>query len=224
MQELFRFIGKYQDFLYLLLLLAGIYSLRWLWKAWKEWREAYFGLEREISMRRLGQAAAASLLVLVLLCGVFSIAIFVVPGLPAGILVATPTLDLLATPSDALSPNRTSLVGTTPAAPVAGSQGCIPGQLEITSPKPGDEISGIVTLVGTVALPNFAFYKNEVALRGTDNWTSISAQSETKQNEELGILNPTMFTPGDYLLRVVVLDNVNQVIGTCIITIRIKGP
>jgi hypothetical protein len=39
----------------------------------------------------------------------------------------------------------------------------------------------------------------------------------------LGVLNTSVLTPGDYLLRVVVLDNSTQVIGTCIITIRIKG-
>jgi hypothetical protein len=60
-------------------------------------------------------------------------------------------------------------------------------------------------------------------LRGTDIWSTISAQSKAKKNEELGILNTTVLTPGDYLLRVVVLDNDTQVIGTCIITIRIKG-
>lgn len=223
MQEIFRFIGTYQGFFYLLLLLAGISSLRWLWKAWRDWRESYFGLEREINMRRLAQAAVTITLVLVLLCGVFSIAVFVVPGLPAGILIATPTLDLLSTPSGALSPNQTALLAVTPVAPVAGSQGCVPGQLEITSPKPGAEISGTVTLVGTVNLPNFGFYKYEVALRGTDAWSTISAQSKTKQNEELGNINTTVLTPGDYLLRVVVLDNATQVIGTCIITIRIKG-
>lgn len=224
MQEIFRFIGNYQWLFYFLLLLAGISSVRWLLKAWKEWREAYFGLEREMTMRRLAQAVIAVTLVLILLCGVFSIAIFIVPGLPAGMLVATPTLDLLSTPSgEALVPNQTALLVATPAAPVAGSQGCVPGQLEITSPKPGDEISGTITLVGTVNLPNFGFYKYEVALRGTDNWSTISAQSAAKKNEELGILNTTVLTPGDYLLRVVVLDNSTQVIGTCIITIRIKG-
>jgi hypothetical protein len=223
MQDFFRFIGTYQGFLYLVLLLGGIYSLRWLLKAMKEWREAYFGLEREIAMRRLAQSVAASVLVVILLCGVFSVAVFIVPSLPAGILAATPTLDLLSTP-DVASPNQTPLVGTTPVAPVNGSQGCTPGQLEITSPKPGDEISGTITLVGTVNLPNFGFYKYEVALRGTENWSTISAQSQTKRNEDLGILNTTVLTPGDYLLRVVVLDNATQVIGTCIITIRIKGP
>jgi len=223
MQEFFRFIGTYQVFFYLLLLLAGLYSLRWLLKAWKEWRDAYFSLEREIAMRRLAQSVAATILVFVLLCGVFSVAIFVVPGLPSGVLIATPTLDLLATPSSALPPNQTALIGTTPVTPVTGSQGCVPGKLDITFPKPEDEISGIVTLVGTVNLPNFGFYKYEVALRGTENWTTISAQSEVKKTEDLGILNTTVLTPGDYLLRVVVLDNDKQVIGTCIITIRIKG-
>ena len=197
--------------------------MRWLWKAWRDWRESYFGLEREINMRRLAQAVTTIVLVLVLLCGVFSIAVFVVPGLPAGILIATPTLDLLSTPSGALSPNQTALLAVTPVAPVAGSQGCVPGQLEITSPKPGAEISGTVTLVGTVDLPNFGFYKYEVALRGTDVWSTISAKSETVSNGALGDLNTSILTPGDYLLRVVVLDNATQVIGTCIITIRIKG-
>jgi hypothetical protein len=224
MQELFRFIGTYQAYLYFLLLLAALYSLRWLWKAWKEWCEAYFSLEREIAMRRLAQSVVAAILVLILLCGVFFVAIFIVPGLPAGVLVATPTLDLLSTPSGALPPNQTAaLVGLTPVTPVTGSQGCVPGQLEITSPKPGNEISGIITLVGTVNLPNFGFYKYEVALRGTENWSTISAQSKAKKNEDLGILNTTVLTPGDYLLRIVVLDNATQVIGTCIITIRIKG-
>ena len=224
MQEIILFLGIYDGFFYLLLLLAGLYASRRIWKSWKEWREAYYGLEREFAMRRMAQWLVAALLVLVLMCGIFMIATFVVPTVPALDLLPTPTLDLLATPSLGY-PSEGVLVPMTPvvATPVAGSQGCVPGQLEITSLKPGDEISGTVTLVGTVNLPNFGFYKVEVALRGTDIWKSLSAQSETKKNEELGILNTTILTPGDYLLRVVVLDNSTQVIGTCIITIRIKG-
>lgn len=224
MSQVVLFLGKYAVLFYLLLLLAGLYAFRKLLNSWKEWREAYFGLEREITMRRLAQWAAALALALVLMCGVFIVATFVVPTVPALNLIPTPTLDLLATPS-AGNPSESALGPLTPivAAPVSGSQGCVPGQLEITSPKPGAEVSGSVTLVGTVDLPNFGFYKYEVSLRGTDIWSAISAQSETHLNEELGNLNTTVFTPGDYLLRVVVLDNATQVIGTCIINIRIKG-
>lgn len=224
MQEVFLFLGQYDGFFYLLLLLAGLYSSRRLLKSWKEWREAYYGLEREFAMRRMSQWLVAAIVVLTMISGVFIIATFVVPTIPALDLIYTPTLDLLATASGG-NPAEGVLVPMTPvaAAPVAGSQGCVPGALEITSPKPGDEISGSVTLVGTVNLPNFGFYKVEVALRGSDIWSTRFAQSETKKNEELGILNTTNLMPGDYILRVVVLDNSAQVIGTCIITIRIKG-
>lgn len=223
MEQIFLFLGKYQGLFYLLLLLAGLYFFRQSWRAWKEWREAYFGLEREVTMRRLAQWTAAVVLVLVLICAIFSVATFVVPGIPASSFMPTPTLDLLALPSGALAPDQVAgLSGVLPT-PVSGSQGCVPGQLEITSPRPGEEISGTVTLVGSVNLPNFGFYKYEMAVRGTQTWKTISAQSEVKRNEELGDLNTSILTPGDYLLRVVVLDNTNQVIGTCIINIRIKG-
>lgn len=224
MQAVSLFLGKYDGFFYLLLLLAGLYSFRRLWKSWVEWREAYYGLEREFAMRRMAQWMVAASMVLVFACSIYIVATFVAPTIPAVEIIPTATLDLLATNAPG-NPAETAQGSTTPvaAAPVAGSQGCIPGQLEITSPKPGDEISGTVTLVGTVNLPNFGFYKYEVALRGTDIWSTISAQSETKTNEELGVLNTSVLTPGDYLLRIVVLDNSTQVIGTCIITIRIKG-
>jgi hypothetical protein len=225
MSQFVLFLGKYAGFFYLLLLLAGMYAVRKLFRSWKEWREAYFGLEREITMRRLAQWAAALVVVLVLMCGVFAVATFVVPTVPALDLIPTPTVDLLATPAAGSPVEGALAAGMTPiaAAPVAGSQGCVPGQLEVTFPKPGAEINGTVTLVGTVNLPNFGFYKYEVALRGTDVWSTISAGSEVKNNEDLGDLNTSILTPGDYLLRVVVLDNSTQVIGTCIINIRIKG-
>ncbi len=224
MSQVALFLGKYAGLFYLILLLAGVYAFRRAWKAWKEWREAYFGLEREFTMRRMAQWVAASTLVLVLMCGIFIVATFVVPTLPISDILPTPTIDLLAT-SVPGNPAANALAPMTPVAvaPVVGSQGCVPGQLEVTSPKPGDEVSGVITLVGTVDLPNFGFYKYEVALRGTDIWSTISAQSEAKRNEELGVLNTAVLTPGDYLLRVVVLDNSTQVIGTCIITLRIKG-
>ena len=224
-QEVFLSLGKYQGLFYLLLLLAGVYAFRRLWKAWKEWREAYFGLEREISMRRLAQWLAATVLILALMCGVFAIATFVVPGLPASVLLATPTLDLLATPVGTLSAEQAALLAMTPivAAPAAGSEGCVPGQLEITSPKSGGEISGSFSIIGTVNVPGFGFYKYEVALRGTENWTTISAENEVKNDEELGILNTSVLTPGDYWLRIVVIDNNAQTLQTCIISIRIIG-
>ena len=223
MQSIFISLGTNGIIIFPILILIGLITFRWLWMALKEWREAYFSLEREIAMRRLGQAIAACVLVLALICAEFSIAVFILPSLPASSLIPTPTLDLLATPAAAIPSTAGGLVPTTPVALAAGSQGCIPGTLEITSPKPGDEISGTVTLVGTVNVPNFGFYKYEVALRGTDVWTTIAAENKVKKNEDLGILNTSVLTPGDYLLRIVVIDTAGQPSQTCIITLSIKG-
>lgn len=223
MLEFLRFLGTYEIPIYLLLLLAGIYSFRWLWQAWREWRAAYFGLEREIAMRRLGQAASASALVIVLMCGIFSVATFVLPRLPVEVPLATPTLDLLATPGVGLPPNQAALFAATPLPLATGGEGCIPGRLEITFPKPGDEISQPITLTGSVDFPNLGFYKYEISLRGSEVWRPVSAEKKAKRNEDLGVLNPIVFTPGDYLLRLVAMDNTDRVIGICVIPIRIKG-
>ena len=38
----------------------------------------------------------------------------------------------------------------------------VPGQIEISMPKLGEEVSGIVPIVGTANIPNFGFYKFEI--------------------------------------------------------------
>jgi len=224
LQTFFLSVEKYQGLGYLLLLLLGLYVSRGLWKARKELRESYFGLEREIAMRHLAQWLAAAGLILAFACAIFFIAVFVAPGLPASALIATPTVDLLGAPSGALSAEQAALLLTPfPPAPPAESQGCMPGQVEVTSPRPNEEVSGAVKIFGTVNLPGFEWYKYELALRGTEDWKTIAAEHQAKRGEELGNLNTDMWTPGDYLLRIIVVGNTDQVIGACTIPIRIKG-
>lgn len=222
MQALFRFIENYQILFYLLAAMAGLYSLRRLSQVWREWRAAYFGLEREVSLRKLAQAVAFLVAALIFACGVAFISVFVVPGLPASARVSE--ADLLAASASPLT-GAASLDISTPAAPSADrdSQGCVARQLEIASPEPGAEIGGPLKLIGTVDLPNLGFYKYEVARQGSDLWSTIAAGNQAVVNDELGNFNPTVLTPGDYSLRIVALDNAAQVIGICVIPIRIKG-
>jgi hypothetical protein len=223
MESVFLSLGKNAVYIFPILLLIGLVVFRWLWKSWKEWKDAYFSLEREIAMRTLGQAIAMSVLVVILLCAEFSVYAFILPSLPASSLIPTPTLDLLATIPAALPTAGAGTVAVTAPPPPAGSQGCTAGKLEVTSPTPGTEVTGTVTLIGSVNIPNFGFYKYEVALRGTDTWTTIAAENKVKINEELGVLNTSVLTPGDYLLRIVVIDTAGQPSQTCIVTLRIKG-
>ena len=156
MGPLYRTLASYEPLIYILLAIGALYVFRWIWRAWREWRDSVYGLEREFALRRLGQATAAAFLVLALIFVEFFIATFVAPSLPASDILATPTLDLLLTPAGTLSPAEATQVGLSPTAPEvpSGMSGCIPEQIMITSPEPGEVISGTVNITGTASLPN----------------------------------------------------------------------
>jgi hypothetical protein len=202
-----------------------MFAFRRMWRAWREWRDSVYGLEREFALRRLGQATAAAFLVLALIFVEFFIATFIAPALPATDILATPTLDLLLTPANTLSPadaTQAALLPVTPEVP-SGMSGCIPDEIMITSPEPSDVLSGTVTITGTASIPDFGFYKYEVALMGTQNWSTISAGREQIQNGELGDWNTTSLTNGDYFLRLVVTDNVGESLEPCVIAVRVAN-
>jgi hypothetical protein len=155
------------------------------------------------------------------------LASFVVPALPATDLLSTPTLDVLNQTEGALSGSSPTLLGAeTPSFDTQSdsTSGCVPDELILTSPEPGQEVSGTVTLVGTVAVDNFGFYKYEVAPEGEDSWSTISAGREPVVNGDVGLWDTTTLTPGDYQLRLEVTDNQGQAYPACIIPVRVRAP
>ena len=97
-------------------------------------------------------------------------------------------------------------------------------KLLLTSPEPGQEVSGTITLVGTVDVDNFGFYKYEVAPQGTESWATISAGRDIEKNGDLGLWDTSTLTPGDYQLRLEVTDNQGQAYPPCVISVRVIAP
>lgn len=225
METVYRFLATYEGLIYILLALGGLFASRWLWKSWRELHESVFGLEREFAMRRLSQALAVSLLILVMFFGELFLASFVVPSLLSTDLLATPTMDILNQTEGALSGNPATLLTALPlASDTSSASGCVPDQLIITSPEPGQEVSGTVTLVGTVDIANFGFYKYEVSSQGAETWATISAGREIVQNGDVGFWDTSTLTPGDYQLRLLVTDSQGQSYPPCIVPIRVSAP
>jgi len=221
MGSIFRSLATYSPLIYIVLAIMGLYAFRWMWRTWREWRDAVYSLEREFALNRLGRATAFGFLVLLLFFAEFYVATFIVPSLPATNMMVTPTLDLLATP-----------VGTAPANGVVpletpqvqtGMSGCVPDEIMLTSPEPGDVINGTVTLSGTADISNFGFYKYEIAPVGTSNWTTISAGAKPVKNDELGKWDTTALANGDYFLQLVIIDNVGQTLEPCVISVRVAN-
>jgi hypothetical protein len=223
MGPVYRTLANYESLIYIALAIGAMFAFRRMWRAWREWRDSVYGLEREFALRRLGQATAAAFLVLALILVEFFIATFIAPSLPASDILATPTLDLLLTPAGTLSPAEQTQAALSPVTQEVpkGMSGCIPDQIMITSPEPGAPISGIVNITGTANVPNFGFYKYEVALMGTQNWATISAGREPKVDTTLGPWNTTTLTNGEYFLRLVITDNVGVVLEPCVIAVRV---
>ncbi|MBL8100599.1 MAG: hypothetical protein JNK81_15555 [Anaerolineales bacterium] len=224
MVEFYRFLDTYEALIYILLAIGGLFSFRWLLRSWRDWRIAVFSLEREFSSRRLARSVAISTLIIILFCFVFSVTSFVIPGLPSDFFLATPTIDFISTPTGTLSPEMQTQFANVPEGTVApNTSGCVPNQLSITFPQPGDEISGAIEITGTVNIPNFGFFKYEVAPAGSETWATIAAGREIVNEGRLGSWNTAALTPGDYQLRLVVVDNQGIELPACIVPVRIAS-
>ncbi|WKZ35342.1 MAG: hypothetical protein QY332_17160 [Anaerolineales bacterium] len=222
MAEFYRFLASYEVLIYILLAIAGMFSFRWAWRSWQEWRIAVFSLEREFSARRLGRSIAISSIITMLFCVEFFMASFIIPGLPSDFFLTTPTLDFISRPTGTLSAEMmTQFSSLPPQAETVDNTGCIPNQIMITFPQAGDEIKGAIELAGTVNIPNFGFYKYEVAPLGSDTWVTISAGRAIVNDSSLGRWDTTALTPGDYQLRLVVIDNQGQILPACIVQLRV---
>jgi hypothetical protein len=225
MPAVYQFLGTHEVLIYILLSIGALFGLRWLWRSWNEWRHAVYSLEREFALRRIGQSMASLALILFLLLSEFLVASFVVPSLPASMLVPTGTPDLLATPTGTISAEMATAIALTPRpSPMAGTGGgCLAGRVTLTAPRSGQEVRGTVEIRGTVNLPDFGFYKYEVAAAGSDAWATIAAGRTTVTNGPLGQWDTRTLSPGDYQLRLVVSDNRGEALPACVITVRV-GP
>lgn len=222
MSSVYRTLATYEPLIYIALAIGAMFAFRGMWRSWREWRDAVFSLEREFALQRLVRATILALFILGAVFAEFFIATFIAPSLPASDILATPTLNLLVTPQGTLAPGQTPLAITQPVP--NGMSGCVPDKIIITSPKPGDPgVSGTIKITGTADVPNFGFYKYEVAPVGSQNWATIAAKPKPVKNDELGEWNTLPFTNGDYFLRLVVIDNVGASLDPCVIAVRVMN-
>ena len=221
MGSFYRFLEAYSPLIYIGLTILGLYAFRRMWRTWREWHNAVYTLEREFALQRLVKATAFGFVVLLLFFSEFYVSTFIVPALPAVDAVVTPTLDLLAEPVATTFEDGAVSVETPEVQ--SGMSGCVPDQIMLKSPSPGEEISGTITLDGTADIPNFGFYKYEIAPQGTSNWTTISAGADPVRDGELGRWDTTAIANGDYFLQLVILDNVGQTLEPCVIAVRVTN-
>ena len=231
MEEALGFFRTYEVWIYLGLGLIGLYYVRKFILSWQELRGATFGLERESAQGRLNSAASVLVFILTIMIAEFVLVSFIAPTFPATIPLLTPTLDLLATPTITLATTSQeiqiaegSLAETpTPPNPANSESGCTPESIFISFPAEGAEIRDIIEIRGTAEIPNFGFYKLEMKKSDEQNWLTILAGNEIKQDAVLGAWNTSLLSPGEYQLALVIVDNQGTSLPACIVKVSIAG-
>jgi len=227
MEQILQYVRAYEIWIYVILGVLAIWQIRKFALAWEELRGAFFGLEKDAAQSRVNSAAVMIVLIIIMAIAEFTIVTFVVPTVPEANPLPSATLELLATPTTTLppptqNPNETQEPSPTPGE-VPAAEGCLPGEINLTSPKNGDRISGSLSIYGSANIPNFGFYSLQIANPGDVIWLPIQVGQQPVLNSVLGTWDTTALVLGDYLLKLEVTNNVGDVLTPCSIQLTVEA-
>jgi hypothetical protein len=232
---------------------AAVYYLRRLRWAHIQARDSIFGLEREQAALAERRYFSRSVLLVFLAFFSYALRFHILPLLPeperrvaeaqsisfpptaTPTQTATPFIEYVAEEEQPLPtaeplrtvtppPSPTPVEPTaTPTPGVAAVQGCTVQGVLITSPAPGAAVSGVVTVSGVADIPNFQFYKIEVAGgEATGDWSVIGElQRNPVSGGVLGLWDTGPFPAGPYWVRLVVVDNTGNYPVPCAIRVTL---
>ena len=228
MEYVIKFLADFEVPIYLVLGIVAVVYLRRIMISLEEKRTAIFGLEREAAQRKV--TAAASILILVGLLTVmeFVVATFLAGELSQEATYATPTIEVLTTPTTTLpGPVPTDATPTQTIYPQAKIEGidsqCVNDILEIDSPVHDGEVSGVVEIIGSVNTPSLGSYRYDFSTMGEPKWQTIAAGSGVHIDDNLGNWYTSDLAYGPYMLRLVALDNEGNETSTCVIVVNVKA-
>lgn len=228
MNEILRYLKDLEFLIYIILGTFTVWQLRKFYIAWEELRASAFGLEKESAQARLNRSAALLVVLLFLATAEFGLVSFIIPAIPGVEPMPTATLDLLATPTITLAVEPVPSSSDGQETPLPGTEiiqiGCIPDEVMITYPENNSTVRDIIEVEGTVNITDFGFYKFEISRADSDIWLTIQAGDSPKDDEMLGFWDTTQLEPGNYYLRLVVIDNQGIQREPCAVYVYIEPP
>ncbi len=236
MSDAVALIQRYQNFIYIVLVIGAVWYLRAFLGFHRKLRFSVFGLERETYS--LARARSLTLLIVIIAFGglVFLTGVvdpedleLIIGAEPtqASLLItaeSTATVDqqilLPGQPSPTPAGTPTPVAENTPIP--AGSVGCENQQARISSPLPGAVLAGPVEVLGTANIVNFAFYVLEISTLG-DNWLTVFTGNVPVIEGPLGTWDASLQSPDNYGFRLIVYDGSGAFPEPCVIPITIGG-
>lgn len=229
MTEVLLAIEQNKLWIYAGLFLAALVYIRSALGWHGQYRDALFGLEREKAAGGMRRALAMLGLLAAAAVSVFLVETLLVPAVPAGDRpTPMPTVSLLASPPlpDQVSPDSFSAATPLPAGTIVGG-GCENSQATLAAPEPGETVRGVIEIIGTADIDNFAFYKYEIRSLveggGQTAWQAVSAGTTVVRDDVLGTWDTSLVNPGPYALRLVVTDTAGNAPQPCQIQVQVAS-
>ena len=222
MVSLFRSLQAAEIWIYIILAIIALFPTRKLVLSIRELRGSLFGMEKDNARTKIIQSVSMIVILAMMGIGEFLFVTFAGNIAPSLALLPTPTLNLQATETPASIQTGSDGQWITAVGDAGGSPGggCIPGKIEWSDPKPGDEISGNVELKGTANITDFGFYKYEYTQDNT-TWVTIQAGTTVVNNGLIGNWETSVLTPGDYSIRLIVTNNQGQEMAPCLLQVKV---
>jgi hypothetical protein len=248
MLEFLRPIVEFDTWLYIGLGLLALFFLRAMWLARNDRVRSIFTLERENATMRLTRYFTGFMITLGLILGVYYLSLItprIVPP-PAETPTPTPILELPPTPTvPPLLPTPTitptplpvsttelpaAVTGETtptpasppPPAPQVQSPSCPHPGSRIFQPGNGARVAGEIQITGAASIENFDYYKFEFRSTSSQDWNFITRYDNSVTEGLLGSWNTDTVPPGEYELRLVVVDSTGNFPEPCVTRVIVQ--
>ena len=112
-----------------------------------------------------------------------------------------------------------------PAAPAASSPACGDPRAAISSPGNGQTVSGVISIQGTAMHESFQYYKVEFApgANASGGFVYLGGGNSPVQGGVLANVDTAALGPGQWTLRLVVVDQTGNFPDPCAVTITVGG-
>ncbi|MFQ5610788.1 MAG: hypothetical protein ACE5H9_01495 [Anaerolineae bacterium] len=239
MTILVQLVARFSFWLYLLLALIAVFFLRLFWVSRRQRASSIFALERESYGATMARSAIGFLVALALGSGVYYVSNILVEEVPLPVETPTPTPIVILpptptpppllptpTPSPTPQPRPTPPPQLTEEAPTPEPALGVPANcpnpgVQIAQPGTGAQVNGVIQLVGSASIENFDYYKFEFRAAGGD-WNFIQHFETPVIGGILGAWNTDTVPPGEYELRLVVVDATGNFPEPCTLQLTIK--
>lgn len=236
------FLADNAPYIYAFCAVVALYFLRVAIRARRERRAAVFPLERELALARTYRTFGVALLLLLIMGATYFTVHRLIPRLRELPVASTPTPGILvlidtptptpppptATPTPAptptLRPTRRPPPTPEPTrepAPVVRPPACPHPGAAIASPGIGQVLRGDTPVVGTASIEGFQFFKLEWSAAGSDQWHWFAGSETPAVGTVLGVFRAGSLPPGQYVIRLVVVDNTGNYPPPCQVSVVI---